>query len=321
MYVSDHKTTNILAVLLLVAGPWLGVSKQSWGWILDILLLLALLWVGRTDREHGLRFGTIFLVFGYALALLINGFSSIGYFSFVPWAGLVTIWAWNANISHRTLVFWSLVAAGVAGVLPTLVMLIQGVPQESIQSFVQSMMDQYRQAGMLDTLKRQGVTELELQTLFEQIVSTMIMLTPGLVVITALTKWGAIYYFFMRWLPISGREYRPFTEWRLPWYAVWGIILAIASYLIGDQFQWIFIKSFGINLMLVYGAVALILGSALFVSFLKKPWLSGFFKFILLFSSFLYFQVTAMVLIIMGLLDLVLDFRHMPIRKKEDNKQ
>lgn len=50
----------MLAILVLVAGPWLGVSKQAWGWTLDILLLLALLWVGRSDREHGLRFGTIF---------------------------------------------------------------------------------------------------------------------------------------------------------------------------------------------------------------------------------------------------------------------
>lgn len=318
MYVSDQKATNILAIVVLMAGPWLGVSKLAWGWMLDILLLFALLWVGRTNRNHGLRFGTIFLVSGYALALIFNGFSSIGNFSFVPWAGLVTIWALHKNITHRSLAFWSLVAAGIAGVLPAIAMLLQGVPQESIQSFVQSMMDQYRQAGMLDALKGQGVTEIELQTLFEQIINTMVMLTPGLVAITALVKWGVVYYFFMRWLPIPGREYRPFTEWRLPWYAVWGMILAITSYLMGDQFQWISMRSFGINLMLTYGAVALILGSALFVSFLKKPWVSGFLRFILLLSSFLYFQVTAMVLIIVGLTDLVLDFRHMPIRRKEE---
>ncbi len=94
--------------------------------------------------------------------------------------------------------------------------------------------------------------------------------------------------------------------------------LAIASYLLGDIFQWVILKNFGINLMLVYGAVALVLGSAIFISFLQKPWVSNFFKFILLFSSFLYFQITAFVLIVMGLLDMVVDFRRRPMRQKKE---
>ncbi|MGE4271828.1 MAG: DUF2232 domain-containing protein [Desulfitobacterium sp.] len=318
MYVSDQKTTNMLAVLVLVAGPWLGVSKEGWGWMLDILLLLALLWVGRTDREQGLRFGAIFLIFGYGLAVLLNGFPPYTSFSFVPWAGLVTIWGMRATISHRAVVFWSLVAAGVAGIIPTLGMLLQGVTQDSVQVLVQSLMDQYTQAGMLENLKTQGITERELLTLFEQIVNTMIMLTPGLVALTALAKWGAVYYFYMRWFPIPERTYQPFTEWRLPWYAVWGMNLAIASYLIGDLLQWVTVKNIGLNLMLVYGAVALVLGSAIFVSFLKKPMLSGFIKFILLFASFLYIQVTAPLLIIMGLLDLVFDFRQRSTPKEKE---
>lgn len=318
MYVSDQKTFNTLAVFVLVIGPWFGVSTQTWGWLLDIALLIALFSVGRRVGEQALRYGATFLLSGYGLALIFNGFSSLQYISFLPWAGLVTLWCIGKNVPQRALVFWSLVAAGVLGVMPTFVMLIQGIPQESIQSFVQAMMDQYRQAGMLETLKGQGVSENELQALFEQILKTVIMLIPGLAAITALARWGVVYFFFMRLFPIPGLQYRPFTEWRLPWYAVWGMNLAIASYLIGDQFQWLAIKSFGINLMLVYGVVALVLGSALFVTFLKKPWVSGFFRFIILFSSFLYIQITAMVLIIMGLLDLVLDFRHMPIRKKEE---
>lgn len=318
MYVSDQKTTNTLAVLVLVIGPWLGVSMENWGWLLDMAMLIALLWVGREGGGQVLRQGSVFLISGYGLALIFSGFASIQDFSFLPWAGLVALWGIEKNIPQRVLVFWSLVVAGVLGVIPTLTLLMQGIPQESIQSFVQSMMDQYRQAGMVETLKGQGVAENEIQALFEQIVNTIIMLAPGLVAITGLARWGFVYYFFIRYFPPLSLEYRPITEWRLPWYAVWGMILAIASYLIGDQAQWIVIKSIGLNLMLVYAAVALVLGSALFIAFLKKPWVSGFFKFMILFSSFLYIQVTAMVLIIIGLLDLVLDFRHMPIRKKEE---
>lgn len=202
--------------------------------------------------------------------MLLNGFPSYTSFSFVPWAGLVTIWGMRAPITHRAVVFWSLVAAGVTGIIPTLGMLLQGVAQDSVQVLVQSLMDQYTQAGMLENLKSQGVTERELLTLFEQIANTMITLTPGLVALTSLAKWGAVYYFFVRWFPFPERAYQPFTEWRLPWYAVWGMNLAIASYLVGDLLQWLTVKHIGLNLMLVYGVVALILGSAIFVSFLKN---------------------------------------------------
>lgn len=317
MYISDQRTTKILAVFVIIMGPWLGAAMQAWGWMLDILLLTALLWIGRSAGGQGFRYGLVLLSAGYGLALFGNGVSTLPSMSFVPWAALVTLWGLEAKIPQRELVFRSLVAAGMGGVLPNLLMLLQGIPQESVQSF-QSLMDQYRQSGILETLEGQGVSESEIQSLFEQSVHTLIMLMPGLAAVTALVKWGAVYYAFLRWLRIPGREYRPFTEWKLPWYGIWGMNAAIVSYLIGDQFQWLGMKGLGLNLMLVCGVVALVLGSTLFAYFLQKPWLSGFLKFILIFFSFLYMQVTAMILIMIGLLDLVLDFRHMSIREKED---
>jgi len=178
-------------------------------------------------------------------------------------------------------------------------------------------LEQYRQTGMMDSLVSQGLTESQLETLFSQIATTILTITPGLIGVSALAKWGIVYYFMMRYWPFEGLTYRPFTEWRLPWYAVWGMNFALASYLIGDQIQWLALKNIGLNLMIVYAVVALVLGSSLFINFLRLPWLSGFFRFIIIFASVFYAQLTALVLVIVGLLDLVLDFRHRRLQKKE----
>jgi len=318
MYISDKRTANTLAVFVLVIGPWLGVSMQAWGWLLDMVMLLAILCVGRNAGAQALRYGTVFLASGYALALIYsNGLSSIEYFSFVPWAGLVTLWGLKTKREQKVIVFWSLVAAVILAVLPSASMLWQEVPQESVQTFVQATLEQYRQTGMMDSLVSQGLTESQLEALFSQIATTILTITPGLIGISALAKWGIVYYFMMRYWPFEGLTYRPFTEWRLPWYAVWGMNFALASYLIGDQIQWLALKNIGLNLMIVYAVVALVLGSSLFINFLRLPWLSGFFRFIIIFASVFYAQLTALVLVIVGLLDLVLDFRHRRLQKKE----
>lgn len=318
MYVSDQKTSNFLAILALVLGPWVGVSREAWGWMLDVLLLLSVFWIGRNGREKEFRSAALFLVLGYGIALALNGFTSLERFGFVPWAGLVTLWAMKSKLPQRDTIFWSLVAAGLAGVIPALSLLHQGIQQESIQSLIQTMVDQYRQAGLIENLQNQGLSEVDVRSLLETVLRYIILLTPGMAAISGIVEWAAVYYFFARWFPTPGREYRPFTLWALPWYAVWGMNLAVACYLLGDQFQWLFLRSFGINLMLVYGVVAFILGSAIFMFFLKSPRMSRVLKFFLIFSSLMYFQVTIVGLTLLGLVDLVLNFRSYRISKKDD---
>lgn len=312
MYVSDQRTSNFFAIFALVIGPWLGVSREAWGWMLDVLLLFSVFWVGRNKRENGLRTAIISLTLGYVLSLTFNGFASMGSMSFVPWAAVITLWAIKMNLPRSVIVFWSLCLAGLAGAIPGMVFLHQGIPQESVQAIIQGIFEQYRQSGMLSTFQQQGMSESELKSLLEQIINYVILITPGLATISGLLKWGTVYYFFTRWFTEPGQEYRYFILWRIPWYAVWGMNLAVLSYLIGDQFQWVVLKGFGINLMLVYGIVALILGSSVFLFYLKSPRMSVFLKTILVFTSLIYIHITIVGLILLGLFDLVLNFRRLP---------
>lgn len=317
MYISDKNAAQFLGLVILVIGPLLGVTFKFWGWMLDIALLLAFFFISGREENKGKNLGIALLALGYMLPIIIKGVDSLMYMSFIPLAGFVTLWARKKGLSQGIVVFWSLVTAGILGATPTLFYYWQGIPQESTQGLVQAMIEQYREAGLLDSFAQQGIAESDVEGFFQQVLNVVILITPGLAAIGGFLKWGVTYLFYLRWQPKAGWEYRPFTEWRLPWYGIWGMNLAIVSFLLGDIFQWVILKNLGINLMLVFGAVALVLGSALFVSFLQKPWISNFLKIILLFTSFLYFQFTAIVLILMGLLDMVLDFRQRSIKPKK----
>lgn len=310
MYVSDQKATRGLAIFALLAGPWFGVSRGSGGWLLEVAMLIAALWVG---RSMGLRVLSLCLFLGYVAALFAGGgLSSLVNIGFLPWVSLQTQWGIEHVWSRRSNFFWSLVLSGVLGVLPIVPTLQQGMGPELMQGLIGSMMDQYRQSGILTSFTQQGLSEADIEKLLQQFFQYLFLFVPGLTALGAMIEYGTVYYFFARWFSPKDQLLPSFSFFRLPRLAIWGINLGIASYLIGDQWNFIGLRVFGMNLMLIYACLALVLGSSIFLYYLLSPRLSGFLKGTLIFASFIYFQVTIVSLILLGLLDLVLNFRHLP---------
>ncbi|AHF08325.1 DUF2232 domain-containing protein [Desulfitobacterium metallireducens] len=313
MYVSDQKVTKGLAIFALLAGPWFGVAKGSGGWLLEVALLIATLSVG---RSIGFKWMTLCLSIGYGIAFLLGGgLSSVINIGFLPWVSVLTIWGVEHVWSRKSNLFWSLVLAGVLGVLPVIPMILQGMGTELMQEISRSMMDQYRQSGMLTSFTQQGISEADIENYVQQFLQYLFLFIPALAALGSMMEYGAVYYFFARWFPQKDQPFPLFSSFRLPWFAIWGVNLGIVSYLVGDQWNLLSIRTFGLNVMLIYAGVAFVLGSAIFIYYLRSPRLSGFIKWILIFMGFVYFQVTIMGLILLGLFDLVLNFRRIP----EDN--
>jgi hypothetical protein len=192
----------------------------------------------------------------------------------------------------------------------------QGISAELMQEITRSMMDQYRESGMLTTFTQQGISEANIQKYVQQFIQYFFLFIPGLESLGTMLEYGVVYYFFARWFPQKDQPFPSFSSFRLPWFAIWGVNFGITSYLIGDEWSLQTLRVFGMNLMLIYAFLAFVLGSSIFLYYLRSPRLSGFLKGILLFSGFIYFQVTVISLILLGLLDLVLNFRRIP----EDNQ-
>ncbi|WP_425805906.1 DUF2232 domain-containing protein [Desulfitobacterium sp. Sab5] len=311
MYVSDQKVARNIPIFALLVGPWLGVSQGIWGWVLDIALLFAVFEVGRV---RGFRWTTLLLTLGYGIAVITAGglinFENIG---FLPWVGLLSVWGREHSWSQKSNLFWCLVLSGIIGVFSIIPVIQQGfVGSEAIQKLVNTMLDQYRQTGLLASLNQQGISETEIQASLQQTFQLLFLFVPGFAALGSIIEYSLARYLFTRWFTPKVKRLPISSFFRLPWYALWGVNLGIASYLIGDQWSWTILRIFGMNLMFIYAVIAFGIGCSIFLYNLRSPLLSGFIKAVLILMSFLYFQVTIISLILLGLFDLVLNFRRLP---------
>lgn len=304
MLLKDEEALNYLAGAILLSFPWLGMVLGTWGFVWEVLMLIAVFLVG---RRRGLRRATLSLLIGYVAPLIVFGATAFNLMSLVPLAGLLGVLGWHKHWPVRVTFFWSAALATVLGTIPTLLFMTQGFSALTTSDLINTTVQQYQASGLLATMQQQGITEVQFRDLLQQ--GTLIL--PSFAALAALVEFGFVFYFVRIWF--NENEGRiPFARWRLPWYAVWGAVLGIAFYLLGDQFSWTVLRVLGINLMVVYGALTLVLGVSVFVYLLQSPRIPRLLKFALIISSFIYFFFSVVSLIMFGLFDLVFNFRRLP---------
>ncbi|MDI6878442.1 MAG: DUF2232 domain-containing protein [Desulfitobacteriaceae bacterium] len=304
MYWSDRKSLDFLAGMAVIFFPLAGMVRGLW--FLEFLLLLAVFWLG---IQRGLRTAAAILVLGYGLAML---FYWPGPISYLPWVGLFSVFAWERGWTLRVNAFWSLLLAGLLGAIPVIGLAQQGLQPQLLHDAVNASMESYKALGMLDAAQQLGVSEGDLRSALEQMLPVYISLLPSLAALTSLFEYTAMGYLALRWIPAVRAGRAPFSHWRLPWYAVWGAILGLAAYLGGDEFALAFLKGLGTNLLVVYAGVALVLGLAVYVHFLRSPRIPLLLKWAMLFVNLFYFLFSIVAIVVFGLFDLVFNFRKLP---------
>ncbi|TGE36563.1 DUF2232 domain-containing protein [Desulfosporosinus fructosivorans] len=306
MLLRDEEALNYLAVAILLAFPWLGTVLGTWGVIWGALILVAVFLVG---RRRGLAIAAFSLLIGYVVPLIVFGAAAFNLMSFVPFAGLLGVLGWQKNWPVRVTFFWSAALASVLGTVPTL--MGQAVSALNESDMMNMTIQQYQASGLLAAMQQQGLTEVQFRDVLQQVIHIYALILPSFAALLAVVEFGFVFYFVRIWLK-EDDERIPFTHWRLPWYAVWGAVLGIAFYLLGDQFAWTSLRGLGINIMVFYGALTLVLGASVFVYLLKSPKIPRFFKFALILASFIYLFFSVVSLIMFGLFDIVFNFRRLP---------
>ena len=307
MFLRDEETVNYLAGAILLTFPWVGVSWGTWGAMWEILMLFALFLFG---RRRGLLVTTVLVLIGYVVPLIVLGGTAFNQMTLVPLAGLLGLFGWQRNWRVRVTFFWSAMVALILGAIPTLSFLVHGFDPKTVSDMINSAVQQYKASGLLTVIQQQGITEVQLRDSMQQFIEFYGSIIPGLSAIVALAEYGLVFYSVSRWFRDEGRI--PFTRWRLPWYAVWGGILGIVCYLLGDQFSWTLLSGLGINLMVVYGALTLVLGISVYLYLLQSPKIPRVLKFTLILTSFVYFFFSLVSIMMFGLFDLVFNFRRLP---------
>lgn len=315
MYISDEKAFGYLGVLLLICLPWLGIKFTVWGLVWDLLIIGALFAVG---RRQGLRRTAIFLALGYGVALAYFKTGGMAYMSYVPWAGLWVLLGREKNWPEPKTLILMLATAGILGVLPVLPFFMQNLAPEFIDKTVQTVLQQYDSAGMLSSLQREGISAAQVSSMLERFISFYFTIIPAVTVLFSALEIGGPYLFVRKWfLPGGTAADLNFTRWRIPWQAIWTVIVALVAYLLGGQIGWRGLELAGINLIVVCAAVSLALGISNYAYFLTLPKVPRLLKIITLLMNLFYFFFTAIILILIGTFDLVFNFRHLPEKGKE----
>lgn len=308
MFISDELAQDYSARAVLLTFPWVGIAMGTWGFLWEVVLLFAVFIVG---RRKGTFKAAIFLVSGYIASIIVFGVIALNYLSFVPLAGLLGVFGWQKNWPARVTFFWSAALAGILGVIPTMAFMAQGFDAITASVMIDTTIGQYQASGLLEIMQQQGIDETQIRDLLQQGIQIYALVIPSIVAIIAIIEFGFVFYIMRRWFK-GEVEWVPFTHWRMPWYAIWGAVLGIASYLLGDQFSWPAIRGLGINLMVVYGALTLVLGISAYLYLLQSPRIPRFLKWALIFVNLVYFMFSFISIIVFGLFDLVMNFRRLP---------
>lgn len=308
MFISDELAQDYSARAVLLTFPWVGIAMGTWGFFWEVILLFSVFIVG---RRRGVFTAAFFLAIGYIAALVVFRVTAINYLGFVPMAGLLGVYGWQKDWPARVTFFWSAALAGVLGAALTLVFVAQGLDANTAAVMIDAIVQQYKASGLLEVMQQQGINESQIRDLLQQGIQIYALVIPSVVAIVSIIEFGFVFYIMRRWFK-GEVKWVPFTHWRLPWYAVWGAVLGIASYLLGDQFTWPVMRGLGINLMVVYGALTLVLGVSVYFYFLQSPRIPRFLKWALILVNFIYFMFSFVSIIMFGLFDLVMNFRRLP---------
>jgi uncharacterized protein YybS (DUF2232 family) len=107
-----------------------------------------------------------------------------------------------------------------------------------------------------------------------------------------------------------------FSEWRLPWYSIWSVILGLGMTLAGDEYKVKMVSDIGKNLIFIVIPLFLVIGIAVMTHFFKTWQIPSWLKGLLVLIAGINFSTSLIMLVLIGMFDPVLSFRKW-IRSKE----
>jgi uncharacterized protein YybS (DUF2232 family) len=177
----------------------------------------------------------------------------------------------------------------------------------------------YEDYGMMKQFEEKGINKEQLRTMLTDMIKLFIRVLPALLVIGSV--FTAVTHFIMARMALKrlGHEipkFPPFSEWHLPWYTIWGLILGWASYLLGDIYNREVWQILGQNIMIAYGMILFVLGLSVVAFYIRKYKLSRVNRLLILLLAVIMFQVFVISTILIGMFDLVMDHRKLNKRQK-----
>ncbi|WP_368293442.1 DUF2232 domain-containing protein [Dehalobacter sp. TBBPA1] len=319
MVISDKDALRYVSGLIVLFLPLLASLFDFWSWIVEVLLIFSVLF---QTRSTGCRKTAIFLGIGYILAFIPVGISGISLIGFTPWAGILLVVIKEKGFSTSQSVFWSLLLAALIGALPVIPSVNQALQPENLEKeialstqFYQQSLQLIQQFGWPSAIQNQMVSIEQYKSNLQVIMPVYYQLMPSFAGISAMIEIALVYMLYRIFL--GGGKLKPFSLWRMPWYAVWLAIIGIAAYLGGDYFANSILRITGMNVMAVAVSITSMIGLSCLAYLIKSLKFSHLLIWIIVIMVAFVSPFFFICLIFTGLFDLVFNFRKIPEKMEE----
>ena len=311
MYISDKDALQYASRIVLLLVPLISSWSLSWSWIIEILLIFA---VFLHAWSSGLRLTVNLLAIGYLASIIPLGIAGLPLIGYTPWAAVFLLLLRNKGLSMGQCMFWSLILAALLSALPTIPSTVQTLHPEIIEQRIEEHIQLYEQRGTIQTFEKQGIPRLEFERYVSLAVPAYYRLLPALAGILGMMEIG-LAYLTVRFSKRKHQVSLPFAFWRLPWYAVWVAIIGLVLYLSGDYLDYNVLNIAGLNIMLVIGTIAVVLGLSCASYFFQQLKIPRVLFWVAVVSAVFLPYYAVIVLLFIGLFDLVFNFRSIPEKK------
>lgn len=302
-------------------------------YIPPLSILTSLVWLVPlivVTQRWGLKRGTLTLFLaGLLLGLLSTPVEAL--LLLVEYGGLALVYGQGFRKMES---MKKILAKGIlVAVLGSLAMIaismgILGVEIEAVSAQLQGISDQvitlYDQAGLMEQFADQGLDRQALVTMIDQVVRSLIIILPSILVVMAMVT-AAISLFISRRVLAKLKikvpdKLPPFHLWRVDFRLVYGVILALALFLLGDYLDQALLSAMASNLLLALGFIFLLGGISVVVHMAKHWQSSTLSKVLLVILALVFFQMVFFLFVFIGLFDLFFDYRGRIAKKGDKNE-
>ena len=276
--------------------------------------------------RHGSFAGGLSAVLATLLiALFLGPISAISYGLENMLLGFVIGYMLNKRKSGMKILQSAVMTAGLAAlVVFAISFALMGFSPDAIAAYYTemetSMLEMYESSGMVDLLVQQGNTAAAATALLQSMVALVIKISPATMMLLGGLNGAFVYWLTMvllKRLKVRIPRNTHITSWHLPFNAVWFIIVVWALWLMGDRIPVTWIHILTLNCGVVCLVLLFLNGLTTAMHMLHFKELSTGMRIMWIFLFFMFFTVFIFAFIILGIADLLFDFR----KKKVDNNK
>lgn len=299
--------------MLVAAAVVFGLSASYLPFVWLIALFLWPVPLALLVRRFGPGFGLAGILLTAVILSLFIG--PVGALSMLINMGGVGFWYGYA--ARRGLKPWLVIVVGVlisAAGMVALLALSSAVAgfgladfSTQVHEFVQFYVDTMQKNGKLAPV----LGDLTAAEYAERLEAYVLSFMPASLIFVSMLEAGISYalntYIFRR-LGYAVEKLPSFTEWRLPWYTLWGLIIALACYLINRQAPMEVLQLIATNVLYIYQPLLMLAGLSFFywqAFFWNMRWMIFMMLILIVFA----FQLMGPALILVGLVDSLFDMR------------